>query len=496
MLSAGSHEHPLAMACELGAHLTKHLRLLQEPLKHLPLAVWRAEGSERESFVFPTSTGLWVMGQKATEASVFLMSHLLEHHKQLLTKGQVRLLTTSTPFLQSLLRCLKPNLPRKDAIIRSQAAVAHTRLALRDGWVDTDTMEFHPLPFKSQHMVFQPALPYCYAELEAISLADLEEAHAMFASYLPVQKERCWLLTFLGRCLCPPDGCKAVVVLTDSLGAPQGNAGKSSLLAWIQACLGTNSCVLNSGQALTNACTTARTVTAKAHTPCQPLIRMFDELSRCNGKAQALQLNYGAIKHMSSGLRQQPATIISANLSDLPDLRQLHTQDVSFVNRLVLLPARGRFVITDSFDSCCLDRLTPALAKVLLDAFKDYKRAGSKLLQVPASMQQFKRLVIRASVLSSMNSTDAMVCKAWVQRHLVSDHTSQGDALPKRLVTDMFLLHWNGHDGVRNRRNRSEALGLLDAALAECGICASESDHDYLHVAWSKNFGTFSGDAN
>jgi len=128
MLSAGSHEHPLAMACELGAHLTKHLRLLQEPLKHLPLAVWRAEGSERESFVFPTSTGLWVMGQKATEASVFLMSHLLEHHKQLLTKGQVRLLTTSTPFLQSLLRCLKPNLPRKDAIIRSQAAVAHTSM--------------------------------------------------------------------------------------------------------------------------------------------------------------------------------------------------------------------------------------------------------------------------------------------------------------------------------------------------------------------------------
>lgn len=33
---------PLAMACELGAHLTTSLRLLQEPLRHLPMAVWKA----------------------------------------------------------------------------------------------------------------------------------------------------------------------------------------------------------------------------------------------------------------------------------------------------------------------------------------------------------------------------------------------------------------------------------------------------------------------
>jgi len=494
MHSAAGHGHLLAMACELGAHLTCHLKLLQEPLQHLPLAVWQEEGSSGDVFAFPSSTGLWVVGQKATEACVFLMSHLLMPHKGLLTSCQLKALKTSMPFLQSVLRCLKPTLPRKDDLLRAHSRVAHTRLALRDGWIDTGTMEFHTLPFNAEHMVFRPALPFCYAtELAAVSQADMEAAHAMLAAYIPVQEERQWLLAFLGRCLCPLTGSKAVLVLTDSLGVAQGNAGKSSLLAWIHACMGTNSCVLKSGQVLTNACTFKTKSSSQPQVPDSPLIRLFDELSRCAGKAQAQQLNYGAIKYKSSGRRQQPATIISANLSDLPDLTQVKGQDPSFVNRLVLLPARGRFANTDIFDSHCLDSLSPALAKILLGAFHDYKRGGDKLPPMPTSMHHFKELVVRASALSSMPSTDAIWTKTWVQRNLIYDNTSQGAVLPARLLTDMFLLQWSGHDGGgrTTKHNRCKAHILLDAAQAELGIHANEDGLEYLHVAWSNSFGVY-----
>lgn len=53
-------------------------------------------------------------------------------------------------------------------------------------------------------------------------------------------EERDWLIRYLGRCLCPADGSKVLLCLTDSLSVDKhpGNAAKSTLLRWLQNSLG------------------------------------------------------------------------------------------------------------------------------------------------------------------------------------------------------------------------------------------------------------------
>ena len=86
-------------------------------------------------------------------------------------------------------------------------------------------------------------------------------------------------------------------------------------------------------------------------------------------------------------------------MGDWPDLLRLSDCDPAFIRRLALLPARARFPDTASTDleGCgpggihqMLDQLSPALARLMLESFLNYKREGSTLLPVPASMEAFK----------------------------------------------------------------------------------------------------------
>jgi hypothetical protein len=130
--------------------------------------------------------------------------------------------------------------------------VRHKRVPFKHGWLDTETLEFHPLPYPRKLMVTQPTLNITYQQLMAVSATDMLEATRALSTYSPVASEREWLLRFLGRCLAPHDCCKMLVCLTDSLGDDDkpGNAAKTTLLTWVQSVLGAGNCTMQSGQAL------------------------------------------------------------------------------------------------------------------------------------------------------------------------------------------------------------------------------------------------------
>jgi hypothetical protein len=98
-------------AYELAATLTKRLQLEAEPLKHLPLAVCDSHINQ-PAYAFPlSSTGRWVLNQKATEASMFMALWLITHHSRLLSTHVCHALSSSLQFTHTLLRCLQPSLP-------------------------------------------------------------------------------------------------------------------------------------------------------------------------------------------------------------------------------------------------------------------------------------------------------------------------------------------------------------------------------------------------
>jgi hypothetical protein len=467
-------EPALRMVYGISTMLVQKLRLNEEPLVHLPLAVWRPSDRAKESYVFPTCSGKWAFGQKATEASVFLVNHLLQHHAQLLQPSQCLLLSSSVPAALSVLRCLKPSLPGQHDIMRAHACAAH-RLAFCDGWLDTTTLDFHPLPFKPEHMVFAPTIPFCYAELMQVRPSETHRAMGMLCKYLPEPSERDWLLRYLGRCLCPADGCKHMVFFVDSMERAAGNAGKSTLLSWLQSALGEVSCPLQSGQALT----VAQSHSLHLSSPLQPVVQIFDELSRCNSRCTARQLDYGALKFLCNGRRSQPAAIIAANLRDIPNFAELLHADPAFVNRLVCMPGRARFVgsTTPGLQSK-LDSLSKALAAILLKSFCEYKASGNQLLEIPLSMQSFKQLVLRSSVLGSIPIADVMDARNWLMATVSCTCNCQDACLPVSLVRSMFVVH-------KGATMKAElAYALLDATLASCGILLSEDTCHYIGVSW------------
>jgi len=153
----------LTEAYTLSLELTAKLRLLQEPLRHLPLAVWHSSTAQ-PTYTFPApGSGKWVTHQKATDASMFLSRHLSHNYPSLLTQRQLHLLVASVPFMLCLLRWLWPHLPTQHDVLQAHQRVCHQRLTFRNGWLDTSTLEFHTLPYQAAHMVFGPALPYCVA---------------------------------------------------------------------------------------------------------------------------------------------------------------------------------------------------------------------------------------------------------------------------------------------------------------------------------------------
>lgn len=455
-------------AYELGDHLTKYLRLAEKPLEHLPLAVWQERGCTQASYAFPSCTGKWVAGQKATDAAIFLLRYLRTHHHELCCINTSR--QNSLQFALSLLRCLRPCLPNRDDVMARLHSVSHTRLSFRDGWLDTSTLQFHALPYRAEHMVFRAAVPFCYADLMQVQCRDIDVAMQLLTQYFPYEQERAWLLRYLGRCLCPADGCKSLVVFTDSLGSTPGNAGKSSFLSWLHEAMGPASSTIASGQTLT----LARSPTAwqKTDSPAQPLVRVFDELTQCTGRSAKQQLDYGSLKYMCSGQRNRPATIIAANTSDLPSLKVLQGKDPAFVDRLVMLPARARF---DGKRNAHLpDQLVIALARVLVTEFANYKSCGSQLLQMPDSMWAFKNLVMRSSALTTVPADHVAAAMAWFKATLAA--LDDDSWLPSSVVChtqhgDLFKAHWLR--ACPSRMTDKAMEELADSVLASHGVAAS-----------------------
>jgi len=471
---AAKREHlGLLTACRgLSEAILTELRVLQQPLVNLPLAVWCQAGRTTTTYCFPGHGNRWVCGQRATEAAAFLESFVSANHSSLL----VGMGTTSTQFWLAVLRCISPSLPQRHDVQQAHDRVRHQRLALRDGWLDTATLAFHSLPYLAQHMVFGPALPHCHADLMQLSGDDLQQARQLLQSFLPVDEERAWLLRYLGRCLCPADGSKQLLVLTDSLEAAPGNAGKSALLGWLAAALGPCKCPVNSGQALT---------VARSHSlaapggVAAPLLRVFDEITRSAGKAAAHQLDIGTLKYLTAGRPGGPAVVIAANLGDLPDLHQLQQTDPSFARRLVLLPARARFDGSAGGNiHSQLENTARALARILLDEFVQVRHAGCELLPVTDSMQQFKQLAVRATALAGWQPHIVQAARQWVAVHLLLQPNS---SMPVPVVQQLFV---GSVCAPHNSRCGQLDLGqLLDAVLASHGVQVTAGL--YHGIGWS-----------
>lgn len=202
-------------------------------------------------------------------------------------------------------------------------------------------------------------------------------------------------IRYVGRCLCPSDAHKLIVGLSDSLDRSPGNSAKSTLLSWVQSAMSFCSCTLESAHVLTVG--RGHKLTENHCAVDGPVLRLFDELTA--GQTSAEQINCSQLKFLTSGRKGQAAIIVAANTNDWPDLHRLGELDPAFVRRLGMLPARARFYGVAEPETCSpvdcldihqtLDELSPALAKLLLDAWLEYKQAGSKLLPMPTCMQHF-----------------------------------------------------------------------------------------------------------
>jgi hypothetical protein len=483
--STNSNQHNMCLAYELAMHVAVKLQLETEPLKRLPLAICqKGANSCQPMYAFPSViSGKWLLFQRATEASMFIALWLSRNHTNLLTEEQWLSLKTSSQFAQTLLRCLRPSLPNAKILQEMHTKCCHKHLALTDGWIDTTTLLFKPLPYLQEHMVFQHALPFCYKQLMGVEPSQMEQALDVLSDYFPVQQERDWLIRYLGRCLSKNDGSKVLICLTDSLGNAPGNSAKSTVLSWLQSALGTDSCTLSSGQSLTVGHAMAHAVSSDTAYMHRPLIQCFDEISRTNGKTtSAQQINYGQLKFLTSGRRNQPATIIAANVGDWPDLLELQEFDLSFTNRLIMLPARSRFNSTDCTNiQDKLDSLAPALARILMDAYLEYKQANNQLLPVPESMRSFKQLVIRSSSLQNYATDEIKFTQHWLTQNVLHDDSRN---LPIHTLQQLFHFHWQSNflSGSKNHKKQitpAQLQQLLDAALATRGIPISSNQQQY-----------------
>lgn len=377
-------------AYRLAGRLAAQLELEVEPFAELSLALWQTQGT-RCSYAYPLpTTGRWVCDQGSNTTSIFLADVLISKHNQLLSADESHLLLSSVQFPQAVLRFLRPYLPSKPMLLQAAAKVAHVRLPLKDGWLDTQTLQFLPLPYRADHFVFQAAVPHSYKKLMQIDEKTLTQASTQLAQYLSNRDERDWFVRYMGRTLCPADPAKILLCLTDSLepSLTPGNAAKSTLLRWIQAAVGDSTCSLSSGDALTVARShmlDKSTVSTACSTG--PAIQCFDELTRAQGKGAAQKLDLGKLKFFTSGAKAA-SLLVAGNVGDWPNLQVLNQEDPAFVRRLVMLPARARF----GQDSCAdiqtqLERLSAGLCRLFLDGFVEYKHSGSQLLHVPAFLQ-------------------------------------------------------------------------------------------------------------
>lgn len=141
-------------------------------------------------------------------------------------------------------------------------------------------------------------------------------------------------------------------------------------------------------------------------------------------------------------------------MGDWPDLLELQELDLSFTNRLIMLPARSRFNLTDCTNiQEKLDSIAPALARILLDAFCEYKQANKQLLPVPKYMHLFKQLVTRSSALQRYTTNDIKLTQQWVTHNVQHDNRRN---LPINTLQHLFKFHWQSNIVTESRNSHKK----------------------------------------
>lgn len=179
----------------VGHRIASSFNLNEHGLAALPLAR-EHNNHAHQCYYAPNPFGLWVC-VGATDAAMFLMEWLDNHHRELLdqcmpAEHRTRLLQ-STPAQLSLLRSLRTCLPTRADLQGACAKAAHKRIAFKDGFLDTATGTFHSLPYKTDHYVLA-TLNLCHAQASKATPGEVEEARALLSAWFPEPCELCWLL--------------------------------------------------------------------------------------------------------------------------------------------------------------------------------------------------------------------------------------------------------------------------------------------------------------
>lgn len=369
----------------------------------------------------------------ATDAAAFLTEHLVVNHcttlSTMLSDEQICGLMSSTQAQLALLRALRPSLA-STADLRAASARAAT-----DGFWDTSTQRFCPLPFRSEHYV-QATLSVVYADVSNTTHLQLAQATELLATWFPHAQELRFIIRQLSRALAPAHGDtqKAIEVHVDSLDHPEGNRGKSTFLTRIvQAIFGARLCTLSPGDCLT--CGQSSAYTKRMSRAAHPLaLEAFDELAA--GRCATKQLDTSALKHMSGGTQSCSHLLyVACNPSNLPDLAALATDDPALYNRLVMLPARAVFTQCVPGLADTIGRLLPAICRLLLEDHGTYLREG--VLSPCESMSNHKLLLTRSThIPRGLNRSHVEVTKDWLICRVV---LVPGQTLPRETLAAVFL---------------------------------------------------------
>ena len=427
----------------------------------------------------------------ATDAAAFLTEHVAVHHCQLLSTilpdNLICQLMTSTQAQLALLRALRPSLPTTADLKTAAAKAVALRIPFKDGYIDTKTHSFHPLPFITSHFV-TAVLPFCYADVARASHADTGAGTKLLASWFSDPGELQYLIRQLSRALAPKHGDtqKSIVMYVDTLGQQEGNRGKSTFLTRvIHGILGTTLCTVSHGDCLT--CGQSSTyLKRRGNVPHPVSVEAFDELS--TGNTSAKQLDAGALKHMSGGTANTSNLLmVACNPSNLPDLLSLQQSDPALLSRLVMLPARGVFTEPVPGFAAKVERLLPALCKLLLDDHKLYLKEGT--LPPCATMDAHKQLLTRSThIPHGLTQPHVHHVKEWLQQHIVAapGHVLMSEALDglfiSRHTDQLMFMHKQISKGFALVSMQSMVRGLVDAAMARMGHSMSQGC--YQGVAW------------
>lgn len=466
-------------ASTVATHLQVHIHGLQA----LPLAQACSSQEDRPYTAPDAYLGRWT-SMSATDAAAFLTEHLVTHHcevmSRILSDSQFCSLMSSSQAQLALLRALRPSLPTTTDLRSHAAKAVALRIPFKDGYIDTTTHTFHPLPYRTSDYV-SAVLPLCYADVARVTQADMDAATKLLSSWFGEPAELRYVIRQLSRALAPRHGDtqKAILLHVDTLGASQqeGNRGKTTLLVGLlQGLFGSRLCTVSPGASLTNGQSSAY-IKRRSLARHPIAIECFDELS--SSGSQAKQLDVSMLKYLTGGNPSTSSHLlwIACNPSNLPGLAHLAQTDPAFYSRLITIPARTLF---DSAPHLAdnIERLLPAVCKLLLEDHRAYMKEG--LLPPATSMLAHKQLLTRCtSIPPGLTQSYVQYAKEWLGIKVIP---APGQTLVRETLAAVFLSqHLQQVTALHKQAAKAFALAslhdmvrdLVDTAMARLGYDAT-----------------------